>query len=368
TPAFEIGEHPMEEDAPLFAREIHFFGPSNLDRAVFCRQLATLIEVGIPLLKALQMLSRRTAHAKLAEAISRVARGVEEGQSVSDAMRENEQVFSPLVCNLIKVGEQGGMLETSLIRLAQIMESRADIKRKLVAAMAYPAVALCVAFAVIVLILVKAVPVFTSVYGEAGADLPPLTQVVIGVSNFVTGWFWIWLPLLVVAIAAAIWYGRTPEGKHLYSLLALRVPGLSRVTQKIAVARFSSTLGGLLASGIPLIESVSIAAETNENRVIGDALRSVHSGVEKGEKMTRPLAKADIFPPLVVDMISIGEETGTLDRMLDKIADIYEADVDSALRGLATIIEPLLIVFLGGVVIVIALAVMLPYFHLVEIV
>jgi len=368
TTTFEIGTHPVEEDVPLVAREINLFGPSDLDRAVFCRQLATLIEVGIPLLRALQMLARRTAHSRLSKGIRDVARRVEEGQSVSQAMDANVRVFSPLVCNIVRVGETGGILETSLVRLAQIMESRADMKRKVGAALMYPAVALIVAFCVIAVILIKAVPKFASVYAEAKVELPRPTRFVLGMSHLASHYFYVWV-ILFAAAAWFIWWGsKTPRGKEILSFLALRTPIISRINQKIAVARFSRTLSGLLSAGVPLIESIAIAADTNENTLVSDALRKVHAGVQRGEKITRPLAQENVMPPLVIDMISIGEETGTLDTMLTKIADIYDAEVDAILRGLASIIEPLLIVFLGGIVILIALAVFLPYFHLVEVI
>lgn len=365
--AFDIGSHPAEEDQPL-AREIHFFGPDNLDRAVFCRQLATMIEVGIPLLRALQLLSKRTANPKLAAAIGRVAKKVEEGQSVSQAMLDDSKVFSPIVCNIVRVGEVGGILENSLVRLAQIMEFKADLSRKVRAAMMYPFVAICVAFVVITIIMVKAVPVFTAVYVDNEKELPRPTQVVIAVSHFATHYFWIWVPVLVAAIIGARIFLQTAGGHRVSSIIALNTPVFSKITKKIGVARFARTLSGLLSAGVPLVEGISIAAETNENVIISDTLMRVHRSVEKGEKIGLPLSRSRIFPLLTVDMISIGEETGTLDRMLDRIADIYDSEVDSTLRGLSSIIEPLLIVVLGGIVIFIALAVMLPYFNLVNIV
>lgn len=367
TTARDIGTHPAEEDQPV-AREIHLFAPDNLDRAVFCRQLATMIEVGIPLLRALQLLSKRTSHPKLGAAIARVAKKVEEGQSVSQAMKDDEKIFSPIVCNIVRVGEVGGILEGSLVRLAQIMETKAEMNRKIRAAMMYPLTALAVAVVVVGVIMVKAVPVFTSVYGEAGAELPGPTKIVIGISAFSIR-FWPLVALLVVgAIVGISYFSKTPPGRRVFSLIALRGPVVSRITKKIGVARFSRTLSGLLTAGVPLVEGLSIAAETNENVIISETLHRVHRSVEKGEKIGPPLARSRIFPLLTVDMISIGEETGTLDRMLERVANIYDAEVDSTLRGLSTIIEPLLIVLLGGVVIFIALAVMLPYFNLGDIV
>lgn len=364
----EIGSHPPGEDATFANRQIKLFGPSNLDRAVFCRQLATLIEVGIPLLRALHMLAQRTPHPRLGKATRDVARRIEAGSSLSEALAAHESVYSPLVVNMIRVGESGGILEGSLLRLARIMESKAEINRRVFSALLYPAVAMVVAFAVVTLIMVKAVPVFSEVYRDVGQELPRPTQVVIAVSRAMTEGLPIWLPALVAIVVGLGLFGRTPPGRHARSWVSIHFPVLRGINRKIAVARFSRTLGGLVTAGVPLIESLGIASETNENLIVGRELAAVRDGVRKGERMTRRLERARVFPPLVVDMISTGEETGTLDRMLEKIADIYDADVDATLRGISTIIEPILIVLLGGVVVLIAMSVMLPYFNLVEVV
>ncbi len=364
----EIGAYSAEEERAFLDRGIHLFGPSMLDRAVFCRQLATMIEVGIPLLRGLKILAKRTPHPRLAGAVDEVARRVEEGQPVSQSMAQNESMFTPLVCQIVKVGEVGGILEDSLVRLAEIMESKAETRRKVRAAMMYPAVALLVAIGVLVVILVKAVPVFTGVYGQVDQELPGATRFVIGLSNLVTEWLWLWALILVGLVVWWQWFVRTPAGQGFTSVLALRLPVIGRIATKIGVARFTRTISGLLTAGIPLVESISIAADTNENTVVSNALRDVYRSVEQGEKVAGPLARARIFPPLVVDMVAIGEETGTLDRMLKRVADIYDADVDSTLRGLSSIIEPVLIVFMGVIVIFIALAVLLPYFNLVQVV
>jgi len=348
----------------ILQQPLSFGQPNNLQRAIFCRQFATLIEVGIPVLKALQMLSVRTSQRKLREAIAATAKGVHEGQAIHQAMTPYSNTFTPLVVNIVRIGETGGILQSSLQRLADIMESKTRIKRKIVAASMYPIVALCVAIGVVVLILLKAIPVFKDVYGSAGKALPLPTQIVIKLSDFlVSAW-----PVLLVLAALAVWglmmWGKTPSGKRVYSWLALRLPIFKGINQKIAVARSTRTLGGLVTAGIPLIEAISITSDTNENVLVSDALREVHDQVEKGERMALPLSKADVFPPIVVDMIAIGEETGTLDRMLHKVADIYDTEVDTMLTGLSSIIEPLLIIVLGGVVMFIALAVLLPYFRI----
>lgn len=362
------GSSPGDEDAGFARRDIRIFGVNNLDRAVFCRQLATMIEVGIPLLRSLQLLSKRTAHQKLSAAIGRVAQKVEQGQSVSKAMDDDMRVFSPLVCNIVRVGEVGGILENSLVRLAEIMESKTQISRKIFAAMMYPLVALVVAFGVVMVILVKAVPVFTEVYTKAGAELPGPTQIVMALSNAATNFWPLWVLVVIGLVVGLPAYFRTLPGRTMLSFITLRFPVLGRIARKIAMARFSRTLSSLLSAGIPLTECLEISAATNENTLVAAALRRVHDAVQSGEKVGPALARTRIFEPLVVDMISIGEETGTLDRMLERIADIYDADVDATLSGVSAIIEPVLIVFLGGIVIFIALAVMLPYFNLSDVV
>jgi type IV pilus assembly protein PilC len=352
----------------VLSRRVSLFGPSNLDRAVFCRNLSTLIEVGIPLLRALKMLAKRTEHAKLAKAVGSVADRVEEGQSISQAMEEHRRTFSPLVVSIVRVGEVGGILEGSLTRLADIMETKAAIRRKIRSASMYPAVTLTVALAVIVLIMVKAVPMFQEMYREAESDLPGPTQFIIALSGILTRFLFLWIVLFIGAVIGYMYFITTPPGREFLSQASLRIPGIRTIARQIAVARFSRTLSNLLAAGIPLSEALSITADTNENTVVRRVLTKVQHSVEEGNKMGAQLASARVFPNMVVDMIAIGEETGTLDRMLDKIADIYDDEVDSALSGISSIIEPVLIVMLGGVVIFIALAVMLPYFNLVNVI
>jgi type IV pilus assembly protein PilC len=365
--AREIGAAPPEEEAPL-SKPLSLGGPSYLDLAVFCRQFATLIEVGIPVLRAFQMMSKRTPNRKLRAAVENTAKGIEEGQMIHQSMARHTRVFTPLVVNIVRIGEMGGLIEDSLIRLADIMESKAKIKRKIISASMYPMVAVCVAVAVISVILIKAIPTFAAVYQGAGKDLPALTQFVINLSNFFVHAWWILAILVVLGIAGLKMWIRTPGGARVWSWVMLHTPVLRGVNQKIGVARSARTLGGLISAGIPLVDALGITGDTNENVLIADALQHIHNVVERGERMAGPLSQAKIFPPLVVDMIAIGEETGTLDRMLMKVADIYDVEVEATLNGLSSIIEPLLIILLGGVVIFIALAVLLPYFNLANVI
>jgi type IV pilus assembly protein PilC len=365
--AREIGHTVPEEESGL-SRPFSLGGPSHLDRAMFCRQFATLIEVGIPVLKALRMLSERTPNKQLRRAVQEAAQGVEEGQAIHQAMARNMATFTPLVVNIVRVGEVGGILEDSLVRLAEIMESKSRIRRRIVSASMYPIVAICVAIVVVIVIMTRAIPAFAEVYGSTGAELPGLTRFMIGLSGvFVSGW-WVILILLVLVVFGLKMWGRLPGGARFFSWLYLHVPIMRGINRKICTARFSRSLGALLKAGIPLTDALLITADSSENLLIADALREVHQSVEAGERMTRPLSEADILPELVVDMISIGEETGTLDQMLAKVAEIYEEEVDTMLAGLTSIIEPLLIVLLGGVVIFIALSVLLPYFNMVNVV
>jgi type IV pilus assembly protein PilC len=329
----------------VLSRRVSLFGPSNLDRAVFCRNLSTLIEVGIPLLRALKMLARRTEHTKLAKAVGSVADRVEEGQSISQAMDEHRRIFSPLVVSIVRVGEVGGILEGSLTRLADIMETKASIRRKIRSASMYPAVTLTVALAVIVLIMVKAVPMFQEMYREAESELPGPTQFIIGLSGILTSYpLPLDRPLHRRRSSATCTSSRPRRTLEFLSQASLRIPGIRTISRQIAVARFSRTLSNLLAAGIPLSEALSITADTNENTVVRRVLTKVQQQRRGGQQDGRPTRQRAVFPNMVVDMIAIGEETGTLDRMLDKIADIYDDEVDAALTGISSIIEPVLIV------------------------
>lgn len=350
--------------APMVRRPTSFGNPGALELSLFCRQFATLVEAGIPALNALRMLAGRAANGRLRQAIEATARGVEAGRRIHEAMAPHACVFTPLVIDIIRAGETAGKLEGALPRLAEIMEGKARIKTRIRDAAIYPMVSIAVAAGVLVSILVMAIPRFTAVYGGK-ENLPAPTQFVIDLSEFFMG---AWGVLLVGAVGLTVglrwWLGSTPGGRRAWAGLALHLPVLSGVSRKIAVVRSARMLGGLVNVGIPLTEALAITSESNENALFAEAFNAAREQVEKGERMAGPLAQANVIPPLVVDMIAVGEETGTLDKMLAKIADAYDDEVESTLSGLSSIIEPLLVVLLGGAVIFIALAVLLPYFRL----
>ncbi|MBN1476300.1 type II secretion system F family protein [Candidatus Sumerlaeota bacterium] len=349
----------------ILGTRISLTGPKVQDIATMCRQLATLIDVGIPLLRSIKILAERTQHPQLRQILREIADDVEQGSPLSTAMKKHPRIIPPLITNIVQIGEKGGILEDTLRRLAEIYERKAEIKRKVLAAMAYPIAAIIVAISVVALIFAYAIPVFQEVYTQKeNVELPRITQQVIAVSEFVRGWWALYIPLLVLIFILAVWYGRTVPGRRLYDRLRLRLPIMGPINIKINVARVTRTLSNLLSAGIPLLEALSSTATSSENVIIAEALIRTRDSVEEGEKMEPALRESRVIPPMVVDMIAIGDEAGALDNVLDRMADVYEGEVDASLKGLVALIEPLLIIFLGIVVILIAFAILLPYWNI----
>lgn len=333
--------------------------------AAYCRQLATLIEVGIPLLRSLQVLSLRSNDERMRRVSADLARQVEEGQMLSTAMMRHPRVFSPSFVGVVRTGEAGGILEDSLRRLAGLLERRAELRRRVVSALIYPAIAICVEIVVIVLIVVFALPKLIRAYPNQ-QSLPDITRWLLGASDFAVNY---WLPLLL-AVVGIVLLGvimmRFAGTRMAVERAMLYIPGLGGLTRKMNVAKFSRTLGSLTAAGIPLVDALAISAETSDNMVVEQTLNRVHSTVERGGKMEEPLRSAPVFEPMVVDMIMVGDEAGALDTMLLRIADSYDSEVDILLRSIASTIEPILIVLLGLAVAFVAVAVFLPYVHIVQ--
>jgi type IV pilus assembly protein PilC len=382
----------------VWTRGLSPFGPSVRDMAMFCRQLSTLLDVGVPLLRSLKILGVRTQHPRLKRVVTRVADEVESGNRFSTALSRFPHIFSPLFVNVVRVGESAGILEASMRRLAEIMESKASIRRRIVAASAYPIAALSIAALVIGLVMTFAIPRFEEIYsgeilspGEAGAstvqaptiqdgvvpiaaqpgeltigNLPWPTRVAIDISHFLRD-YWIVAVLGVLILLALLYlFFRSRTGRRWRDWMFLRAPAFSIVNRKVAIARTTRTLGSLIAAGIPLLEALRITAQGSENAIVSAALNRVHDTVEQGGKLEDQLRKEyHVFPPVVVDMIAIGDEAGALDVMLLKLADNYDEEVDTTLRGLTAIIEPVLIVVMGLLVIFIALALLWPYFRLI---
>ncbi|MCX7717718.1 MAG: type II secretion system F family protein [Candidatus Sumerlaeaceae bacterium] len=355
-----------QTEAPVPRAARRFFGTNVKQMAVFMRQMATLVDVGIPLLKSLQILAERSSDPHIKKTTQDIARRVEEGQSFSSAMAAHPRTFSPMVVGVVRAGEAGGILEESLRRLADMLERRNELRRRIISAVMYPAFAFIVEVIVLCVVMFYAMPRMLKAYPESERDrLPAVTVWLMNTSDFLTAnWLNVLIGLIVVVFLLMLAL-RTEAGHRVWQNILLRLPILGNVARKVNVARFARTLGSLLTAGIPLIASLKITAESSENALVEETLLKARDTVETGGKMEGPLRSKPVFDPIVVDMVMVGDEAGALDVMLTKIADTYESEVDSKLKALTSIIEPLLVGLLGLAVLFVALAVFVPYFRLV---
>jgi type IV pilus assembly protein PilC len=336
------------------------------DIVIFTRQFSTMINAGLPLVQALDILAKQSENKALQAVVRDVVFDVESGNTVADAMRKHPKAFSDLYTNMVAAGEAGGILDTILNRLAVFMEKNDALVRKVKGAMIYPTVIMAVAALCVVILLWKVIPVFAQMFGSVGMDLPMPTTVVIGMSAFLNSWWW---ALLGGAIASGFFikrYYATPGGQLVIDRLLLRVPVLGDVLRKSAVSRFTRTLGTLISSGVSILDGLEITARTSGNRVVQDAIMQSRASIAGGETIAGPLQKSEVFPPMVISMIAVGEQTGGLDEMLAKIADFYDDEVDAAVSALLSLLEPIMIVFLGVVVGGMIVAMYLPIFDMVN--
>ena len=340
-------------------------GVARRDVVVFARQLATMIDAGLPLVQCLEILASQSDNKRFAEIIVDVKQRVEGGASFSDALRGHPKIFDDLFVNLVQAGEVGGILDTILNRLATYMEKALKLRSQVRGAMVYPIAIAIVAVLVIVILLWKVIPVFAALFSDMGAgSLPALTQVVIDISNgFVDNIHFVALGAVVATIA---WIAtmRTHKGKRTLHALLLKLPIVGPVLRKVIVARFTRTFGTLLSSGVPILDAMDIVAKTAGNMVVEEAIQHVRARVAEGRDLATPLMETKVFPPMVVQMIGVGEQTGAMDQMLQKIADFYEEEVDVAVAALTSLLEPLMMVVLGGIVGFILVAMYLPIFEL----
>ncbi len=332
------------------------------DLMVFTRQLATLVDAGLPLLRGLRVLHRQSTNESLKEALGGMIETVETGNTFSESLGNYPKIFNHLYVNMVKAGEAGGVLETVLNRLAEFMEKAEKIKNKVKGAMTYPIVVLCAALGIVVFLMLAVIPKFQQIFDDlmGGEGMPALTQFVIGLSEWVQNY---WLFLLVgiagVVIVSKIFF-KTPVGSYARDVMALRAPVFGQLTQKTVVARLTRTLGTLLSSGVPVLQALSIVKDTTGNQVVSKALQSVHDSVKEGEGMTAPLGASGVFPPMVVSMVEVGEETGALPEMLIRVANTYDDEVDNAVAAMTSVIEPIMIIFLAVVVGGIVIAMFMP--------
>jgi type IV pilus assembly protein PilC len=338
------------------------------DLAIFTRQFATMINAGLPLVQCLDTLTKQTSKASFRDVIGKVMKDVESGGTLAESIGKHKNVFSELYVQMVTAGEAGGVLDVILLRLATFLEKIDALKRKVKTAMMYPSVVLSVAVLATVFLLVFIIPTFAKMFKDFGGQLPLPTRIVMGVSDFIRSKWW----LIVGVLAAVVFFAKrlrsSEKGRYKTDAMLLRVPAIGDILMKAAVARFTRTLGTLISSGVPILDGLNITAKTAGNMVIQDAIMKTRASISEGETISGPLRESNVFPPMVVQMIAIGEETGALDDMLGKIADFYEEEVDTAVEGLTSIIEPIMIVFMGGIVGTMVVAMYLPIFKMVTVI
>jgi type IV pilus assembly protein PilC len=335
---------------------------------IFTRQLATLIDSGLPLLRGLTVLAKQERDTVLRNTINKLADGVQGGSTFSESLAQHPLIFNDLYVNMVKAGEVGGVLELVLRRLAEFQEKAQKIKNKVVAAMVYPIIVMTMAIAIMAFLLVFIVPKFEAIFHDMLGDkpLPTITLFVIGVSNFVKNHGLVLLSLLIAAVAAYKLIARTRVGRSIIDRFKLRVPLFGDLIRKTAISRFSRTLGTLVTSGVPILQALNITRETAGNMVIAGAISQVHDSVKEGESIVQPLEASGAFPPMAISMIDVGEETGQLPEMLLKIADVYDDETDNSVAALTSMLEPIMIVFLALVVGTIVIALFMPLISIIS--
>ncbi len=357
----KLSEKGKEFNFPTFGA-----GVEQKELAIFTRQFSVMIDAGLPLVQCLEILAGQQDNKTFQKILNNVRASVEGGATLSTSMKQHEKVFDPLYYNMVEAGETGGILDTILQRLSLYIEKNVKLKRAVKSAMIYPVAVLSIAAGVIILLLWKVVPIFTTLFNGLGADLPLPTRVVIAMSNFVGSIYGFLILVFLVGTGVAIkFWQKTPLGRMTIDKMLLKAPVVGIVLRKIAVARFTRTLGTLISSGVPILEGLDITARTSGNAVIERAISMTRKAVEAGRSLVEPLKETDVFPGMVTQMIGVGEQTGAMDAMLSKIADFYEDEVDAAVKDMLTAIEPIMIVFLGVVVGGVVISMYLPLFSLI---
>ena len=332
----------------------------------FTRQLATLVDAGLPLLRGLRVLEKQERHPTLKSILGELALGIEGGSTFSEALAQHPKVFNRLFVNMVKAGELGGVLEVVLQRLSEFMEKAQKIKGKVIAAMFYPVAVLIVATGILIILMVKVVPSFQAVFEGMldGASLPAFTRLVLGISNMVKDHIIYTAAGVAVFVVLFMLFIKTKFGRYVWDKFKLKVPVIGPVVSKVAIARFTRTLGTLISSGVPILQALTIVKETAGNVIVSNAVSAVHESVKEGETITAPLEGSGVFPPMVISMVDVGEQTGALPEMLLKIADNYDDEVDNAVSAMTSLLEPIMIVFLAVIVGSIVIAMFLPLIEL----
>ncbi|MGA8224265.1 MAG: type II secretion system F family protein [Candidatus Acidiferrales bacterium] len=358
----KLSEKGKEFSIPTFGT-----GVDAKELAIFTRQFSVMIDAGLPLVQCLEILAGQQENKSFQKILNGVRSSVEGGATLSASMKQYDKVFDPLFYNMVEAGETGGILDTILQRLSSYIEKNVKLKRAVKSALIYPVSVLSIAAMVITLLLWKVVPIFVTLFNGLEVDLPLPTRIVIGLSNFVGSIYGGMLLVIFAAtcVALKLWYG-TPQGRMVLDHVLLKLPMIGILLRKIAVARFTRTLGTLISSGVPILEGLDITARTSGNAVVEKAITQTRKAVEAGRSLVDPLKETDVFPGMVTQMIGVGEQTGAMDAMLQKIADFYEDEVDAAVKDLLTALEPAMIVFLGVVVGGVVISMYLPLFSLIN--
>lgn len=331
---------------------------------IFTRQLSTMIDAGLPLVQSLEILGNQQDNRTFKKLLIEIRTDVETGSTFADAMKKHSTVFDNLFCNMIEAGELGGILDTILSRLAVFMEKNMKLKKRVKGALTYPVICLCIATVILAVILIFVVPVFERMFADFGASLPAPTLIVVAMSNFVKKYILLIIGIIVAAVFAVKKAYKTEKGKMKLDALLLNLPVFGPLVRKVAVAKFSRTLGTMLQSGVPILEALNVVARTAGNKVIETAVFRVADSISEGRPIVEPLEETGVFPGMVVQMINVGESTGTLDAMLAKIADFFDDEVDQAVDNLTAMIEPFMMVFLGGMIGGLVVAMYLPIFQM----
>ena len=335
---------------------------------VFCRIFSTMINAGLPLIQCLDLLAQQEQNKAFAQIIRAVKEDIEGGTSLTNALKKYPRIFDELFVNLIAAGEAGGILDVILERLSNYMEKAMKLKARVKGAMTYPAAVLVISFAVVALLLLKVIPVFKQMFEGMGGQLPALTQALINASEFTQSYFLFMIAVLVIIYIAFVRFYRTEKGRWTIDSLILKSPVFGDLLKKVAVAKFSRTLSTMMSSGVPILEGLMIVSKTSGNVVVEDALMKTRQSITEGRSIAEPLAETGIFPPMVIQMISVGEATGALDSMLSKIANFYDDEIDVAVDAMTALLEPVMMVFLGGIVGGMIIAMYLPIFKLASVV
>jgi type IV pilus assembly protein PilC len=334
------------------------------DIVVFCRQFSTMINAGLPIVQCLDMLSLQEPNKTFAKIIQKIKEDIEGGSTLSDAMSKHPKIFDELFINLISAGEAGGILDNILQRLSTYLEKAQRLKRKVKGAMTYPASVVVISIGVVTLLLVKVIPVFEKMFEGIGRALPAPTQFVVNLSRFTQHYFLYIIGVFVLIVISFIRFYRTKQGRVMVDRMLLQAPIFGPLLKKVAVAKFSRTLSTMMSSGVPIVEGLDIVSKTAGNKIIEDALLKTKRSISEGKTIAEPLQESGIFPPMVVQMIAVGENSGALDSMLAKIADFYDEEVDTAVSSMTALLEPIMMVFLGGLVGGMIIAMYLPIFQI----